>query len=363
MVTPLIHSRFPMRSGLAAAGLLLFTSTCRSAPIPPVAVTIGNFTGSDQRLARVVSETLFTDLAKSSRLTLIDGRERDSAAGAQSAYTLTGSCLLFDNSAIINLRVLDETGHTVPGLALNSEGSRSTVLMMIHSLASRMAARLTGGSEAPVRSAVPIHTVKSASSGLKMQAKAGFSLPQLASRSTNPVYRTRTVEPLLKDPVPMVKPAPVDVTGVDEARDRAADREVERSSERSSETRDERVDTARPREERYTGVIIDARGLGLDRSMSPKIRRKDGATVWQGANATPDYAIEEGIVSYVETMADARENQRAGSHPLIITALDRYEQPFPSDPLISDEDADYLLKAGAKDGFLKKFNVVFITGR
>jgi hypothetical protein len=161
----------------------------------------------------------------------------------------------------------------------------------------------------------------------------------------------------------MVKPAPVDVSGVEEARDRAADRNLDRGPERSSETRDDRIVNSRPREERYTGVIIDARGLGLDRSMSPKIRRKDGSTVWQGAESTPDYAIEEGIVSYVETMGDARDHQRAGSHPLIITALDRYEQPFPSDPLISDEDADYLLRVGAKDGFLKKFNVVFITGR
>jgi hypothetical protein len=362
MVTPYYFPRFSMRSGIAA-GLLMFACSCRSATVPPVAVTIGSFTGSDQRLARVVSETMFTDLAKSSKLTLIDGREHDSAAGTQSAYILTGSCLLFDNSAIINLRVLDETGRTVPGLALNSEGSRSTVLMMVHSLASRMAALLTGGSEAPIHSTSPTRAAKNASSGVKLQARAGLSLPQLASRNVNPVYGGRVAErPLLNEQAPVLKPAPVDVTVVDEARDRTADRNIERSSDRSRETRDERI-AARPREERYTGVIIDARGLGLDRSMSPKIRRKDGSTVWQGEESSPDYAIEEGIVSYAETMANAKDNQRAGSHPLIITAMDRYEQPFPSDPLISDDDADFLLKAGAKYGFLKKFNVVFITGR
>jgi hypothetical protein len=114
---------------------------------------------------------------------------------------------------------------------------------------------------------------------------------------------------------------------------------------------------------RYTSLIIDARGLDLDRSMSPSIRRRDGTVVWNGGEADPDYVISDGIVAYAMTMREARDQARAGSRPLIIEAVSRHETPFPSDPYIDDEDADYILKAARHDGFLKKFHVIFVIGR
>jgi hypothetical protein len=103
--------------------------------------------------------------------------------------------------------------------------------------------------------------------------------------------------------------------------------------------------------------------LDLDRSMSPVIRRKDGSVVWNGREANPDFVISDGIVAYATTMREARDQVRAGSRPLIIEAVARHETPFPSDPYVDDEDADYILKAAAHDGFLKKFRVIFVIGR
>lgn len=127
------------------------------------------------------------------------------------------------------------------------------------------------------------------------------------------------------------------------------------------------AEQARPapadRADEYTGLIVDARGLGLERSMSPSLRRKDGSVVWNGAEAQPDYVIDEGIVQYAATMEQALKHARAGAHPLVLTAVGRRETPFPSDPLLSDEDAARLLAAAKHDAFLKKFRVVFVTGK
>jgi hypothetical protein len=113
----------------------------------------------------------------------------------------------------------------------------------------------------------------------------------------------------------------------------------------------------------YTGLIIDARGLDLNRSMSPAIRRRDGTVVWNGGEASPDYVISEGIVTYAATMQQALDQQRAGARPLVVKAVARHETPFPSDPYIDDADAESLLKAAQRDTFLKKYRVIFVIGR
>ena len=110
----------------------------------------------------------------------------------------------------------------------------------------------------------------------------------------------------------------------------------------------------------YTSVIIDATGLGLDRCMSPKIRRANGSEVWGTVKVDPDYVSEHGIVGYARSMDEARKCDRCGSNPMIITATARAGGAFKSDPVISDADADLLLAEDKKGGFLARFNVIFV---
>lgn len=111
----------------------------------------------------------------------------------------------------------------------------------------------------------------------------------------------------------------------------------------------------------YTGLIIDATGLKIDRSMSPKIRRSDGSVIWAGDDANPDFVIDKGIVGYAISMSVAKSNPRAGTNPLIIRAVARYNgDNFHSDPEISMKDSNLLIQAASKDGFLKKFDVIFL---
>ena len=114
-------------------------------------------------------------------------------------------------------------------------------------------------------------------------------------------------------------------------------------------------------DKRITGVIIDARGMDIDRSMSPKIRHDDGSEVWGTVNADPDYVIEHGIVVYATSMAQAQNDSRAGNNPLILRASGRASGRFHTDVVISDSDADRLMELNEKDGFLDKYRVIFLV--
>lgn len=110
----------------------------------------------------------------------------------------------------------------------------------------------------------------------------------------------------------------------------------------------------------YTSVIIDASGLGLDRCMSPKIRRSNGSEVWGTVHVDIDFVEDHGIVGYAKSMDEAKKCDRCGSNPMIIKAIARAGGNFHSDPVISDADADLLLAEEKLGKFMEKFNVIFI---
>lgn len=114
----------------------------------------------------------------------------------------------------------------------------------------------------------------------------------------------------------------------------------------------------------YTGLIIDARGLGGSPSLAPRIVAEDGAEVWAFANADPDYAMLYGVVDFAHDMDSARSKARAGDTPMVITAWKvvgpKPDTVFKSDFVISDEDASFLLGANQATRFLEKCAVVII---
>ncbi len=124
------------------------------------------------------------------------------------------------------------------------------------------------------------------------------------------------------------------------------------------EPRDEPRDEV---EEAYSSVIIDTRGLRVERSMAPKIRRSNGEEVWGTMNVDPDFVIEHGICAYARSMSDARNNRRAGENPLVIRAIGRAGGNFNCDAVITDRDADRLLRATRRADFLKECRVIFLV--
>ncbi|MBQ7705869.1 MAG: hypothetical protein IJT73_10695 [Selenomonadaceae bacterium] len=106
----------------------------------------------------------------------------------------------------------------------------------------------------------------------------------------------------------------------------------------------------------YTGVIIDCRGLGLQRAMSPVIKNENGEIIYGDKDLDFDKITEIGMASYANNM---NETERAGDHPLILQATKLNN--FNSNPVLSNADSNRLLIANEISGFLKDCKVVFLT--
>lgn len=114
----------------------------------------------------------------------------------------------------------------------------------------------------------------------------------------------------------------------------------------------------------YTGVVIDAAGMGLEGTFSPVIYDTNGRIVYGAQNIDYAAAINNGMVGYArELTAATGGSSRAGTSPLVIKAVEvrgGKNSTNPVNVVVSVEDADKILYANAKSGFLSKCAVVFV---
>ena len=108
----------------------------------------------------------------------------------------------------------------------------------------------------------------------------------------------------------------------------------------------------------YTGLIIDCRGLGLTKAMSPVIKSNDGQSIYGAKNLDYDKVVSQGMASY---STNINENvSRAGSNPLVIKALKVEGNASKCNPVVSDNDASTILSANKNSHFLDNCSVVFV---
>ena len=113
----------------------------------------------------------------------------------------------------------------------------------------------------------------------------------------------------------------------------------------------------------YTSVIVDAAGLGVLRSMSPKILRPDGSEVWGTLKVDPEALSDYGIAAYAHSRAEAYGNRRCGERPLILRAIARGSSITKSDVVVSNRDAGLLIEEDQRAGFLADLRVIIIIDR
>ena len=111
----------------------------------------------------------------------------------------------------------------------------------------------------------------------------------------------------------------------------------------------------------YTAILIDARGLGVERGMAPKIRRVDGLEVWGTKEVDPDYVIDEGIVVYGKTVEAVKQNKRCGPNPLIFRAIKPQVKVGPGDACLTGIDARALINMDKKYHYLDNNRVIFLV--
>ena len=113
----------------------------------------------------------------------------------------------------------------------------------------------------------------------------------------------------------------------------------------------------------YTGVIVDASGLGLEATFSPAILDTNGRVVYGIANVDKDVVINKGMVDYANVVEDATVGSRAGNNPLVVKAVEvkgGKNSINKVNVVVSVEDADRMLLANEKSGMLDNLAVVFV---
>ena len=113
----------------------------------------------------------------------------------------------------------------------------------------------------------------------------------------------------------------------------------------------------------YTGVVVDAAGLGLEGTFSPVIYDVNGRAIYGMRNIDKDFAISKGMVEYYNDLQTATVNSRAGSNPLVVKAVSVRgggNSVNPVNVVVSVEDGDKILYANEKSGMLGNKAVVFV---
>ena len=112
----------------------------------------------------------------------------------------------------------------------------------------------------------------------------------------------------------------------------------------------------------YTGLVVDARLVGVKPSLLPKIYAHDGRLIYgEGGIPAIDFANAQGAVTFVSKPEDVKQySDRIGKSPLIINAVAAIGT-FKTDVLIFNSDAKKITNANAALPFLKNAGVVFIV--
>ena len=73
--------------------------------------------------------------------------------------------------------------------------------------------------------------------------------------------------------------------------------------------------------QKHTGVIVDARGLGVTPALAPRLIDESGATVYASGAVSAEARRSQGVASYFITVDEAKKSERVGDKPLVIKAL------------------------------------------
>ncbi|HEY1099583.1 MAG TPA: hypothetical protein VGF99_11675 [Myxococcota bacterium] len=110
--------------------------------------------------------------------------------------------------------------------------------------------------------------------------------------------------------------------------------------------------------ETFSGLVINARGLGITPSMAPRVVDEAGKVVY-GAEFVSDSGLQQGgIASYAKN--DAKATERAGDKALVVKAL-RLADKTRTDLVIANADADKLRDTSTNLSFLADGKVVILV--
>ena len=116
---------------------------------------------------------------------------------------------------------------------------------------------------------------------------------------------------------------------------------------------------ARTQADAYSGLVIDARGVGARPSMVPVLLDESGQEVYGPAYVSREFAVQRGMCRYIRGMDDSANLPRVAPNPLFVKGL-RTVLKGSCDIVISNADASKLRGASSHLEFLKQCRVVIV---
>ncbi len=109
----------------------------------------------------------------------------------------------------------------------------------------------------------------------------------------------------------------------------------------------------------YTGLVIDARGMGVRPCMSPRVLDEDGREVYGSAFVDRQWAVQYGMVGYAKDLNAAQSNQRVTNNPVTIHAK-AAAGTAKTNVVISNEAANSLRDASETLSFLRQCRAMIV---
>ena len=109
----------------------------------------------------------------------------------------------------------------------------------------------------------------------------------------------------------------------------------------------------------YSGLIVDATGLGVEPVLNPVIVSEQGHDIYSSAFISRDFAVQYGVAKYLSSMDQALKDKRTGNHPLILKGLRKQGKPNTA-IVISMSDYSLLEKATERHRFLKECRIIIV---
>ncbi|MCK5097194.1 MAG: hypothetical protein KAR45_03785, partial [Desulfobacteraceae bacterium] len=109
----------------------------------------------------------------------------------------------------------------------------------------------------------------------------------------------------------------------------------------------------------YTGLIIDARELGVEPVLNPVIVSEQGHDIYSSVFISREFAVQIGVCKYLCSMDQALKDKRIGNHPLVLKGLRKEGKPN-TVIVISMSDYHLLEKTTERHAFLKECRIIIV---
>jgi len=111
--------------------------------------------------------------------------------------------------------------------------------------------------------------------------------------------------------------------------------------------------------ETYTGLIVDARGLGLKPALVPRLLDEHGAELYAGAVLSRDMAVQAGVAGYSKDLIAGSRQSRVTDNPVIIKGL-KASGAKSTDVVLGGEAVRLIGQTEPASQYLKQGRVVFV---